>query len=286
MTTMDAPAGRPTGQARAPQGDWRRLISPRPLAAGQAEERFASPKAGVLFTMKPQALLASPLLAGDAGAGDNLAAVAGLARIWVSVEKSASGRTRMLLLATGPREELERTGEGLRKHGVTACLLDEGTLLAGEYSDVTAAVERILGAKAPAQPAWRGATDDDYTVAADRASAQALPAGVTAIAMRLHLADGLDFTVHLHAATAEAAAGLERHGQREMLRALQMDPQASPGFLQNLEITPAPQGLRLRLRLPLSAVPPELGKALRESVRPMVEMLSQRAAQRPVIQGL
>jgi hypothetical protein len=295
---------RPAAVQQPPRAvrDWRVPMSAEPLPAGQAQAHFPHPSSGMLISVRPKALLESKLLAnlaarltgGETSQGAQPAVV--LEEIHLAIGSTASGQKSILMMVSAPTAALARIGDDVRSKGITACFVDATTLLVGAYADVNDAVQRILppkgtrgGAPSPLPGSAEIAKDADFWLAArreyaklnqkDGTTAPGLTAGVTGITMGLRVREGLDLDVLLHTKDPSVADKLLADANREILRALNLEP-APPvalDFLKSLNAAKTPNGLSMKLSIKPEEIPAPLMEQLHTVLASLRDVLAKSA---------
>jgi hypothetical protein len=280
-----------TAPAAATQVDWRRPISPKPLAADWPRWKFAPADASLVLGIKVKALFES-LLFKDLFAG---VAPTTVEEVWISLRTASNGRPDAAMLLLGPA--LEPVATELRSKGVTVCFVDERSLLAGEWNAVDRALQRVLNPTAanPMDRRVRELWDNyDVSIVVDQSLASsflaaggqaALPASVSRVSMGMSIRDKLAFDLLLHTAKAADASLLAaRYGKETS--ALGLPEGAGAQEVHNV----VPGGLSVRVTLDATQMPEPLRRQLSAQFGPVVDMVRAKtekpAAKGVVIQGL
>ena len=281
-------AGRPQQETR----DWRIPMSAVPLPAGQAQARLPHANAGVLLSVRPKALLGSKwlgnLVFGPEGAPALATQGAALPdEMRLAVAPGTAGQMRMLMLVSAPPAVLVNVGDALRKKGVTACFVDVNTLLAGEYRDVSAAVQRMLGPQGAQTGPSPLSGSEEMAQAADvwltvhrefaeemlrsRGSSAILPAGISGITLTMRLRESLDLDALIHTTNAAVADKLLADAHRDLPNAVALahGGSAPPEFLKKLKAAKTRHGVMMGLSIELSEIPAPLVEQLRSALAPI-----------------
>jgi hypothetical protein len=277
--------------APAAQVDWRRPISPKPLAANWARWKFAPPDASLVLGIKVKALIESPLFK------DLFAGVAATAvdEVWISLRTASNGRPDAAMLLLGPA--LEPVAADLRSKGVTVCFVDERSLLVGEWNAVNRALQRVLSPAAanPMDRRVRQLWDNyDVSILVDRSLASSflaaggqdgLPASVSRMSMGMSIQDKLTFDLLFHTVrTTDAGRLAARYGKETSALGL---PEGA-GAQETHKV--APEGLSVRVTLDITQMPEPLRRQLSAQFRPVFDIVRTKtekpAAKGVVIQGL
>jgi len=267
-------------------------MSAAPLPAGQAMARLPHSNAGVLLSVRPKALLGSKwlgnLVFGPEGASALATAAPALPdEVRLSVASGTDGRMSVLMLFSAPPPALVNVGDAFRRKGVTACFVDLNTLLAGEYADVSAAVQRMLAPQgAPTGPSplpgseeMAQAADVWLTVRREfaeamlrsRGSGVNLPAGVSGISLAMRLRESLDLDALIHTTNAAVADKLLADVHRDLPNALALAQAGGspPELLKKLKAAKTRRCVMMGLSIELSEIPAPLVEQLRSALAPI-----------------
>jgi len=284
---------KPAQQAKAPapvardsrpaaQVDWRRPMSPKPLAADWPRWKFAPADANLVLGIKMRALAESPMFRDLLPGGEQLkTAAAQVDEVWVSLRNSA-GRPDAVMLFIGPA--LDPVASDLRSKGLTVCFIDEHSVLAGEWNAVNRALQRVLSPAAVpgerrARELW---TNNDISIVIDRSLlslfSAAVPASITRMSMGVSLGDKLAFDLLLHTAKPADAKALAT--------AVLGLPEVTGEEVHKI----VPEGLIVRVSLDPGQIPETLKKQLSTQFGPVVDLVRANGTKAPikgvVIQGL
>ena len=272
--TRQATVTRESGPA--PQTDWRRPISPKPLANDWPRWKFAAPDASLVMGIKLKALAESPAFHDLLPGIDQLKAVTqSVGEVWVSL-RTVAGRPEAVMLFVGPA--LEPVATDLRSKGLTVCFVDEHSVLAGEWNAVNRALQRVLATAPTSAAADRRARElwanNDVSVVVDRSListfVSSVPASITRMSMGLGLHDKLTFDLLLHTARPGDASSLAN--------SVLGLPEQSAGEVHKV----VPEGLSIHVELDPSQIPEALKKQLGAQFAPLTDLVRVNPANAPV----
>lgn len=270
----------PAANRAAADSDWKRPRLAAALPANWPRWNFAPPDSGALIGMKLSALIQSPVFAALLGDSADALRTSPVPadEVWVSITTGPKPESVMLFVGPG----VESIATELRSKGVTVCFLDRQSVLAGEWSSVNRALQRV-SAGVPGPFAKRAAElwahDDLWILTGPQMSAQVVPAsakGVTGASLGMSFQNKISAEMLLNSATpAETAklAGKLRENPADL-------------GLGEATVESTARGVLVKASLDAAQLPESLRNQIAEQVRPLLGSQAQASSNKIVIQGL
>jgi hypothetical protein len=264
---------RPVTTKPAPTADtdWKRPRLAKPLAADWPRWIYAQPDAGALIGMKLAALVQSPVMSALLGTDIRKqwpASAPLVDEVWVAIRPLPGKKTEAVTLLIG--SSVESVAGDLRSKGVTVCFLDKQTLLAGEWSAVNRALQRVIaGAPGPmskrAGELWSG--NDLWLIAGPEMVREVLPAkgdmsGLSGASLGLSLQNKIAINLLLTGTTPAQTA--------RWAAKLSQDP--SDLGMGDVTVEKTLRGVSVRAALDPSQLPEALRRQITDQLRPMLDM--------------
>ncbi len=258
--------------------DWTRPRLTKLLPADWPRWTFAPSDANVMIGMKLKVILKWPMLRQiiDAAGGAPEEVTNGPDEVWLSM-RNVAGRMQpesvMLFIGSG----LQTVGEDLRSKGVTACFLDEHSMLAGEWGAVNRALQNVSaqGTGGFAQRAKDLWSRNDLVLMANGKmisemmpanSGNPMPKGITSVSVGMSMGEKLAVDLIFGAATPADATRI----------AGEVAAKPAELGLPGAKVQKTASGVTAHAEMTFDQLPDSMKKQMNEQFRPLIELAARR----------